>query len=394
MIAIIAILAAILFPVFARAREKARQTTCTSNQKQIATAVMMYVQENEERLPGADVWSVIGVTGKSLQCPTAGNKIANAYAFNGSVLDKGLGEIKDPVRTICTVDADIPGGILTAETVDGIAARHTGKPIISYLDSHVVLSSSSIAGFPIVEMTPEDITEDFTELWSDDNGGSGWRFYRNVGGDSVNNAATFIGEKTATLNAADSNYDFSIISASGIGNALKLKAGGPVLNAIYKFETPISGDFALAFDIFIPKDVASNKGRIFGLFDDAGNRMFEIHKDGAGHTGIIFDVRDLGDGGHRAIYIAVNNASGVWQGPLLGNSYVVVERVGSKLKVTATGESNFSFTLPGTKRSDGDGNSVNDTALDGYYRLGGNLGYIAFGCEWGERTIGNIQILK
>ncbi|PIR27424.1 hypothetical protein COV40_00910, partial [Candidatus Berkelbacteria bacterium CG11_big_fil_rev_8_21_14_0_20_42_15] len=33
-IAIIAILAAILFPVFARAREKARQTSCLSNTKQ------------------------------------------------------------------------------------------------------------------------------------------------------------------------------------------------------------------------------------------------------------------------------------------------------------------------------------------------------------------------
>ena len=37
-IAIIAILAAILFPVFARAREKARQTSCLSNQKQIGLA--------------------------------------------------------------------------------------------------------------------------------------------------------------------------------------------------------------------------------------------------------------------------------------------------------------------------------------------------------------------
>ncbi len=41
-IAIIAILAAILFPVFARAREKARQTSCLSNMKQIGLAVEMY----------------------------------------------------------------------------------------------------------------------------------------------------------------------------------------------------------------------------------------------------------------------------------------------------------------------------------------------------------------
>ena len=44
-IAIIAILAAILFPVFAKAREKARQTTCSSNLKQLATATNLYYQE-------------------------------------------------------------------------------------------------------------------------------------------------------------------------------------------------------------------------------------------------------------------------------------------------------------------------------------------------------------
>jgi len=50
-IAIIAILAAILFPVFARAREKARQSSCTSNLKQIGTAFMMYAQDYDEKLP-------------------------------------------------------------------------------------------------------------------------------------------------------------------------------------------------------------------------------------------------------------------------------------------------------------------------------------------------------
>ncbi len=50
-IAIIAILAAILFPVFAKAREKARQTSCLSNLRQLGTAFMSYAQDFDERLP-------------------------------------------------------------------------------------------------------------------------------------------------------------------------------------------------------------------------------------------------------------------------------------------------------------------------------------------------------
>jgi len=49
-IAIIAILAAILFPVFARAREKARQTSCLSNVKQISLGAHMYFQDHDEHL--------------------------------------------------------------------------------------------------------------------------------------------------------------------------------------------------------------------------------------------------------------------------------------------------------------------------------------------------------
>ncbi len=47
-IAIIAILAAILFPVFARAREKARTASCQSNLKQLGTAMLMYAQDYDE----------------------------------------------------------------------------------------------------------------------------------------------------------------------------------------------------------------------------------------------------------------------------------------------------------------------------------------------------------
>ncbi len=50
-IAIIAILAAVLFPVFARAREKARQAQCQNNLKQLTLGILMYVQDYDEKFP-------------------------------------------------------------------------------------------------------------------------------------------------------------------------------------------------------------------------------------------------------------------------------------------------------------------------------------------------------
>jgi len=50
-IAIIAILVEILLPVLAQVREKARQSICLSNEKQIAMALNTYTQDYDETLP-------------------------------------------------------------------------------------------------------------------------------------------------------------------------------------------------------------------------------------------------------------------------------------------------------------------------------------------------------
>ena len=52
-IAIIAILASILFPVFAKAREKARETACRSNLHQIGVALELYSSDYDDDLPVA-----------------------------------------------------------------------------------------------------------------------------------------------------------------------------------------------------------------------------------------------------------------------------------------------------------------------------------------------------
>lgn len=57
-IAIIAILAAILFPVFARAKEKARQITCTSNMRQLGLAFLMYCGDWDDVYPPAYQWKM------------------------------------------------------------------------------------------------------------------------------------------------------------------------------------------------------------------------------------------------------------------------------------------------------------------------------------------------
>lgn len=50
-ITIIAILAAILFPVFARTREKARSASCQSNLRQLGTAIKIYMSDSDSKMP-------------------------------------------------------------------------------------------------------------------------------------------------------------------------------------------------------------------------------------------------------------------------------------------------------------------------------------------------------
>jgi len=69
-VAIIAILAAILFPVFAQARDKARQASCLSNAKQLGLAINMYTQDYDETFFFQNSWDEVVDVGAGFWGPS------------------------------------------------------------------------------------------------------------------------------------------------------------------------------------------------------------------------------------------------------------------------------------------------------------------------------------
>jgi prepilin-type N-terminal cleavage/methylation domain-containing protein/prepilin-type processing-associated H-X9-DG protein len=156
-IAIIAILAAILFPVFAKAREKARQSSCLNNQRQIAVAILMYAQDHDEVLPDhSSVWPEINVDRNILMCPTKGKKVANAYVYSSGLSSLTLGELADPSGTLMTMDGQHAATTGPPPTYDNVAymvtdidARHSNKFVATYADGHVDVMSLYPSTLPV-----------------------------------------------------------------------------------------------------------------------------------------------------------------------------------------------------------------------------------------------------
>lgn len=183
-IAIIAILAAILFPVFAKAREKANQSNCMNNQRQLAIGLMSAAQDNDETLPLPSEW--VDATGlssdpKVFNCrstshdgvPSDPDYGMNAFLFStdpasGEVTGLALGALENPSEVELTGDmkGSTPDGAaptpsdpplqaikdqmsnpfphtatVTGWTTpgNGDALRHGGGAIVSYADGHVAL---------------------------------------------------------------------------------------------------------------------------------------------------------------------------------------------------------------------------------------------------------------
>jgi len=133
---VICVLIAIFFPVFAMSREKARQSSCMSNVKQIMLGALMFAKDHNDRLPDAYRWQeqvAPYVRNASVfECPGDErgrwrDAEAVPYVMNPLVGGKRLDDFEHPEDVIVIFDADESGNP---------APRHDGGTNCGFLDGH------------------------------------------------------------------------------------------------------------------------------------------------------------------------------------------------------------------------------------------------------------------
>ena len=140
---VIAILAAILFPVFSQAREKARAVSCMSNLKQQGLGVLMYTQDYDNNFPPARTW--VDATNPYVKndsvrrCPSISTNAPDSYgyAYNSRLSRIGLVKVPAPQQTPMLYDSTN----LSKNATDAVASlpnppRHGRGNNIGYADGH------------------------------------------------------------------------------------------------------------------------------------------------------------------------------------------------------------------------------------------------------------------
>ncbi len=108
-VTVIALLSAILFPVFARARQQARGANCMSNAKQLSGSLRLYQQDWSGYYPPAASWNDALAKGRlsqeALRCPPASN-LRCGYGMNANLSGQPESAIPSPSKTVAIFESD------------------------------------------------------------------------------------------------------------------------------------------------------------------------------------------------------------------------------------------------------------------------------------------------
>lgn len=151
-LAIIAVLAGILFPVFSSAREGARRTVCASNLRQIGLGMQMYAQDHNGKLPRA-----------SAPIPKCGwPGLFSRYIRNSEVFLCPSDEVEHPYDPACSEEQAQAGSYTIVALEDALTRRDPTKTILT-LDGKGEQNSVGTRTAGKLTVVPEDIMRTFGE---------------------------------------------------------------------------------------------------------------------------------------------------------------------------------------------------------------------------------------
>ncbi len=152
---VISMVAAVVFPVFSRAREKAGQTSCMANLKQLQLGTLMYMQDYHEVMPSAANWCDATMpyikNSAVFVCPEASGA-AGTYAMNDAVSGQKLSAFASPAQTVCLFDSTTGWNMHGGPSL--IADRHNGGANFAFVDGHVKWVASGSASSYTWSVTP------------------------------------------------------------------------------------------------------------------------------------------------------------------------------------------------------------------------------------------------
>jgi prepilin-type processing-associated H-X9-DG protein len=137
-------------------REKARQASCLSNEKQLCLGLLQYVQDYDEVYPPATQWTD-GIqpyvkNNQILVCPSK-PELSCGYAFNSNLGGSHTAELTQPASTVMLFESD--WGMNAAGGPELLAApRHQGGLDFGYADGHCKWLSAS--GYGALQWEPSD----------------------------------------------------------------------------------------------------------------------------------------------------------------------------------------------------------------------------------------------
>jgi hypothetical protein len=148
LVLLLPIMAAMLLPALARAKDRAQSIVCMNNMRQLAMGTLMYANANKDQFPAADKWcDSLGkyvANPKMFQCPAGDPNQRCHYVFNSKLSGVQSSSVHSPAQTVLLFEADGGGWNLGGGPELALKQPRHRKAIgVVFADGHSEMATQS-----------------------------------------------------------------------------------------------------------------------------------------------------------------------------------------------------------------------------------------------------------